>query len=362
MFKQSCQFQSNLITELEISNLNAFELINRVLSMDNTLFLIDENVYQIYFAGLQIDKPCYILKAEEQHKSLYQSQEIYNFLLTNNCSRNHYIVVFGGGISTDIGAWIASTFKRGTKLLLIPTTLLAMIDAALGGKTALNHNGIKNLIGSFYPADKIIICPSFLQSLPADEYYNGLVECLKTLLIIQDFDKANKLLSEKIINEDDIYLIANTKLSICANDLYDKGARRLLNLGHSFAHIIESLSDNAIPHGAAVAWGMLFAYEYSLKKKLLDIEKTNQLKDLLNKLIKASPSLYQHSIILFSNIMLDKAKTQVHHLILNDKKNNGSLKLILFDTQQIIVYQEDNIEEVEIFFINQLKSRYQLEK
>ena len=184
-----------------------------------------------------------------------------------------------------------------------------MIDAALGGKTALNHNGIKNLIGSFYPADKIIICPSFLQSLPADEYYNGLVECLKTLLIIQDFDKANKLLSEKIINEDDIYLIANTKLSICANDLYDKGARRLLNLGHSFAHIIESLSDNAIPHGAAVAWGMLFAYEYSekrcwIKRKLI-------IKRFAQQTHQASPSLYQHSKILFSNIMLDKAKTQI---------------------------------------------------
>jgi len=229
----------------------------------NSVFIVDKSVYQLYSSIFsKIQQPVYVYQASEKRKTLKSLEYIFNFFYDNAVDRGFTIVVVGGGITCDIGAMAASLWKRGCKLVLVPTTLLAMIDAAIGGKTAINFHSIKNSVGTFYHADKIWVDTKFLNTLPIEIYIEGIPEIIKHALSLNKnlLEQLIKINADsfgyvKNISDDIIYENIITKLSIVTSDPEEKNARKILNMGHTVGHAIELAY--GLPHGTAVANGIL---------------------------------------------------------------------------------------------------------
>ena len=208
-----------------------------------------------------------ILPAGEAAKSMKMLEHILQAAFSLDLGRDSAFVVLGGGATSDVAACASSLFMRGNRLILIPTTLLAMVDASLGGKTGINYAGYKNMLGSIYPAEEVRIFPKFLRSLPQREYLGGLAEVIKTAMLGDD--SLFELLEERqadILARDEACLkeIINKSLTvkgrIVAADLREGGLRAHLNLGHTFAHALEAVTAfTSWNHGEAVAWGILRA-------------------------------------------------------------------------------------------------------
>ena len=201
---------------------------------------------------------CFVMPHGEHNKNLDTVKEIYEVLLKNEFDRKSQIICLGGGIVGDLGGYVASTYKRGIDFINIPTTTLSMIDSSVGGKVAVNFNGVKNIIGSFYQPKLVLIDESVLDTLPKRHLYNGLVEALKMGLCLNR-KLYNIFLEEDYLNRisDIIKLSVDTKRKIVEADPKEMGIRKVLNFGHTFGHAVESLYLDEIYHGEAVACGMI---------------------------------------------------------------------------------------------------------
>jgi len=297
------------------------------------VFLIDRKVYDLFEneIGKIIEGASFFIYASEKNKSIKTIEQIYRFLRENNVNRSTIIIGIGGGITTDIAAFAASTYKRGCRLILIPTTFLGMIDAAIGGKTAVNFEGIKNSIGTFYPAEKVFIIPEFLNKLPGKEIKNGWVECIK-IALIKPSNLYDVLISNKgKITSEILQQAIDLKLSICEKDLADKNERKHLNLGHTFAHILESISNYEISHGTAVSIGIRAAAKMSLQSgHIVDsiFKKINFILDFFH-LPNKIPEKYKNRI-------RDKGL----EILLQDKKATSEINVILFNGFQSVFIKE----------------------
>ena len=236
--------------------------------------LTDENVAPFWLPEVAHWLHCYaavdiVIKAGEQHKNLQTVQRIWKTLMKHHADRNALLVNLGGGVITDLGGFAASTYKRGIKFINIPTTLLAMVDAAIGGKTGIDFGGGKNQIGTFAEAEGVIVDPVFLETLPEREICSGLAEMLKYGFIAD----AN-LLNVNLENyQKHISRCGEIKRDIVAQDPTEKGLRMILNFGHTLGHAIEShclTTDYPLLHGEAVALGMGAALWLSVKQCGLD--------------------------------------------------------------------------------------------
>jgi len=212
-----------------------------------------------------------ILGSGEPYKTIESVLEIVKAALDNNGQRTTVFVGIGGGVITDMTAFAASIFKRGAHCELVPTTLLSMVDAAIGGKTGCDFESYKNMIGSFFPAQKIHIIPSFIQTLPQNEYKSGMAEVVKTALLyspelFEKFEKSPEILTERKnpLVEEAIRICVNAKAKVVEEDLTEKNIRMQLNLGHTFGHALESMAGlGVVTHGDGVAWGIGRAAELS---------------------------------------------------------------------------------------------------
>jgi len=198
----------------------------------------------------------YELKSGETHKNKTAYLQLIEFLIDHNLDRNTLLIALGGGVVTDLVGFVAASFKRGVTYINIPTTLLAMVDAAVGGKTGIDHHFVKNVIGSFYPPQYIISNHTFLHTLPQTELKSGWGEVIKHLLI------ANQSIPTNIpeINNDLISEWSAIKYRIILADPKEKKERLALNAGHTVGHALEGhylKKKDPIPHGYAVAAGML---------------------------------------------------------------------------------------------------------
>ncbi len=283
---------------------------------ESNVYIIDETVANLYAFNL---KNSYIFKASEENKNHKTLNEIYAFFSKTGVTRNTNVVAIGGGTTLDIGGFAAATYKRGTKLIYIPTTLLAQVDASLGGKTAINFENIKNLIGTFYSADKIIIDDSFLKTLPRKEVANGFAEIFKTALI--ENNGVLSKLKKFEIDTDIIKRTVRTKMEICQKDPFDQNIRKYLNLGHTFAHILESISNYAVPHGLAVATGIITASYLSYKLRYLTYDQFSFIKKTVSQFDFTPVTNHYHSI-----------KNIDDKIILQDKKNDNAINLILLSS------------------------------
>ena len=249
------------------------------LSPYRTVVITDSTVEDLWLNDILslIDAESMVIPEGEENKSLEHVKDIWSKLLEMDFTRKSLVIALGGGMITDISAFISSTFKRGTKLGLIPTTLLAQVDASIGGKTGINFKG-KNMIGTFYKPDFVLIDPVFLETLPEEEVKNGFGEVLKYALLSGDIYDTLQERDEKT----DMELIRRCveyKKLIVQKDLKENDIRRILNLGHTVGHGIEKLSDYKIKHGEAVSIGMMvnsmiaediFGFDPNVTRNLLD--------------------------------------------------------------------------------------------
>lgn len=236
--------------------------------------------------------PGKLIDASEETKTMDTVMDICGWLFDNGADRDALVLAIGGGITTDITGFAASIYKRGVRFAYVPTTLLSQVDAAVGGKTGVNFDRYKNMLGVIRQPEFTYICPRVLESLPHREFVAGVAEMLKTFIIADNgnYQKAVDVLSEmqqgySILPEESAadywtdcvaaysneltYLVAEAvrvKADIVSCDQFERNERRKLNLGHTFAHAIETLAqrtDGDISHGEAVAMGLVLAARLS---------------------------------------------------------------------------------------------------
>ena len=265
-----------------VNNFKKILKSNSVL-FDKCLIVIDRNVpkYQLkkIFNSLNKNKKfIFYFNASEKNKSQKYANKILEVLLKKNFNRNDCIISVGGGITGDITGFVSSIFKRGIRFINVPTTLLSQVDSSIGGKTGINTKYGKNLIGSFYQPNLVIADADFLKSLPKRELVCGYGEILKHALIDnkkffyfleKNFTKLIDLKSPFI--EKSIYQSCLIKRRIIQIDETELGLRKVLNLGHTFAHAYEAVLgySKKLNHGEAVLLGIISSCKFSLENKLI---------------------------------------------------------------------------------------------
>lgn len=273
---------------------------------------------------LLIDAHYLSIPAGDNNKSIETLTYIWKQLSILDASRRSLLINIGGGMVSDIGAFAAATFKRGMQCINIPTTLLAMVDASLGGKTGINFNGFKNEIGAFYEANAVLIDTQFLQTLDIENLNSGYAEMLKHGLIAHvthydelinfNFNKPNWKLLSTLIEES-----LKVKEEIVTSDPYEKGLRKILNVGHTIGHAFESYamhSDKPILHGYAVAWGIICELYIAHRLCYFPIEDLRPIIDM----IKERYGIFEISC---------KEYDQLYNYILHDKKNTKGEGIVL---------------------------------
>lgn len=292
------------------------KLKNTISDASKVFILTDENVAPFWLPEVAHWLHCdsavdIVIKAGEQHKNLQTVQRIWKTLMKYHTDRNALLINLGGGVITDLGGFAASTYKRGIKFINIPTTLLAMVDAAIGGKTGIDFGGSKNQIGTFAEAEEVAINPVFLETLPERELLSGMAEMLK-----YGFIADAKLLEINFENYHHfISRAGEIKREIVAQDSTEKGLRKILNFGHTLGHAIEShclTTDYPLLHGEAVALGMLGALWLSVKQLGLD-------ESVLQNFENQIPMLLSEAEISLSRNDIEPILSYLVH----DKKNKG---------------------------------------
>ncbi len=318
-----------------------FNIVEKLKLNKNIMLIIDEKLYGIRKSEINNLIKTYngklnimVIKASEKLKSFYTLQKIFNKLLEKEYTRDTLLIAVGGGIIGDIVGFASAIFSRGVQYVQVPTTLLATVDSSVGGKTGINFGGTKNIIGAFNQPKFVLIDSDLLTTLPKKEMISGLGEVIKyAYLTNRNFydyilsnvdnilDKNNNVL-EKIIEES-----VRFKGDVVANDEKESGTRKMLNLGHTFAHAFEVEQNYKIKHGHAVIVGIACALYLSNRLNLLSDKKLEVLLELIlrvKRLIKISEDVdYKRSISIMKR----------------DKKNrDGKIKFVLLkDIGKILI-------------------------
>lgn len=241
--------------------------------LGSTFVLADAQVLHLHGHSLS-SLPVFALDRPESAKSLSALPDIYRWLLNHGAHRGSTLLALGGGAVCDVAGFVAATYMRGIRLGLAPSTLLAQVDAAVGGKNALNLDSYKNIVGTFHQPSFVLCDPTLLRTLPADELRSGLAEMLKCTII--GSSSAFDLMEHQAdaLKRGDVDALmpliveaVRIKANIVAADEREAGLRRVLNLGHTWGHALETIT--AKPHGLCVAVGLEFAARLSLQRGLL---------------------------------------------------------------------------------------------
>lgn len=253
------------------------------------LKITDQNVAQAL--NLQGDPAGDVLvfPAGEEAKTWNQVESAISRGFSLGLARDDFFMGIGGGVVTDMAAFAASVYLRGCKLILVPTTLLAMVDASFGGKTGINFGGFKNMVGTFYPAVELRICTDFLQTLPEREYRSGLGEVIKSAMLadaelwsILKNKRDNVLSRDSSVIEALVQRSLAVKGRIVEEDFREENIRAHLNLGHTFAHALEAVAGfGSWSHGEAVCWGMVKAVQLSHRLGLAKADYLHEVRELL---------------------------------------------------------------------------------
>ena len=262
------------------------------------LVVISEKVNKLYGAALGFDKEeVFVLKDGEKEKNFKNYQKIINAALKRGLMRRDAIIAIGGGVAGDLAGFAAATYMRGIDLIQVPTTLLACVDSSVGGKTAINTDFGKNLVGAFYQPKAVLINVNFLKTLDDRQFKTGLGEVVKYALIekscpiAQEYNLINFISekTEKIQSHDPqtlerlIEICVSIKSAVVQADEKEGGLRRILNLGHTYGHAVEKESRYKYSHGEAVVAGIAYAFELALKKGLIDKNYKFFAQDLIKK-------------------------------------------------------------------------------
>lgn len=275
-----------------------FSFLGDLFALPDSFFVLDEVVYRLYREQIfqcfeqELKEHFCLIRAEESNKTIETALSVCEKISDLRAKRNAVLVSIGGGIIQDITGFAANVLYRGIQWRFVPTTLLAACDSCIGGKTSLNYKEYKNILGTFYAPDQIYICPSFFKSLSEKDFESGLGEVVKfnimageegIALLEQDIDRL--LLKDNELLEKFVLRSLGFKKSFIEKDEFDRGARIQLNFAHTFGHAFETVSHYAIPHGTAVAMGVIAANRISLKRGWISRELVRRMEALLLKII-----------------------------------------------------------------------------
>ena len=257
-------------------------------SYSDALYVFDEHTIELV---PRTPARCCIIRSGEVEKHLGTVERILEQALSCELGRDALFIAVGGGVVCDITAFAASVYMRGVRAILIPTTLLAMVDASLGGKSGVDFHSFKNLVGSFYPAERVVIHTPFISTIPENEYLNGLAEIIKHALLVGGalYERVKSWQSRIMAREpaamqEIIHESLLVKKEFIEADPHEKvGIRAKLNLGHTFAHAYESMNQLAgIGHGQAVAWGIARALTAGVLMGVTDSDYCDEVIELLS--------------------------------------------------------------------------------
>ena len=275
-------------------------LVHEVAPSRSALLVVDKTIASTHgraaltsLQGAGVEPIVVELVAEESQKTIETAQQVYGAMLGAGLDRSSPVIALGGGIIGDTAGFVAATYMRGVPLIQVPTTLLAMVDAAIGGKTGVNFplpgGGLgKNMIGAFWQPKAVVVDPQMLGTLDARDFRCGLAECVKGALIadasLLQFlsTEASRILAlDQDVLRTLIERCVRIKAEIVAADERESGRRALLNLGHTFAHAIESISELKVRHGEAVSIGLMAAAHCAVKTGRLTADQHNHIEQVL---------------------------------------------------------------------------------
>lgn len=316
----------SVIHDYEVSFVEDLDkALSKNLTKDDFI-IYDNKVRRLYSGNLNIvlmQNKHIGIDATEPQKSYQGIVPVIQGLIEQGFKKNHRLVAIGGGITQDVTAFIASIMYRGVKWVFFPTTLLAQGDSCIGSKTSINFGAYKNQVGGFYPPNKILIYPPFIDTLEEADLKSGMGEMLHYFVVAgkSDFEFYKNLYDKALVDKKSLAKIISRSLEIKKSyievDEFDQNVRQVFNYGHSFGHAIESLTNYRVPHGIAVSFGMDMANFVSVKMGFLSEDVRQEIKQVLQKIWKG------HSIKEIDVSLFQKALSK-------DKKNVGTrLGLIL---------------------------------
>lgn len=335
-----------------------FEELNNYLRIKNPsllLIIVDENTHEyclpILLPNLETEIPFEIIELEagEEQKTLETVCHLLPVFAVFEADRNALVINLGGGVVTDLGGFAASIYKRGIDFINIPTSLLGMCDASLGGKTGVDLDNLKNLVGTFTVPEKVFVNTAFLKTLPTAELISGFAEMLKHGLIA-DKNHWNNLITFSEVTADNIapYIKESMQIKqdVVEKDFHEKNIRKILNFGHTIGHAVESLylkNGTPISHGEAVAIGMICETRLSFLQNLID-------ENLADHIIKNILRFFPQRNLIFDNL-------EILSLMKNDKKNyNGTILFSILDGVGSCLYNVEASEPNILDSINYYKS------
>lgn len=317
-------------------------------SYDKLFILTDEHTFQFCLPVLNHTEELrngHVIRigAGDIHKNLETLAAVWTELGVRGASRHSLVINLGGGMITDLGGFAASTFKRGLNYINIPTTLLAMVDASVGGKTGINFNGLKNEIGVFAPAGSVLIETEFLKTLDAANFFSGYAEMLKHGLIstVEHWVELLAFDTQEIDYQSLKTLVGKSvqiKEDIVAEDPFEQGIRKALNLGHTVGHAFESLAlkeNRPVLHGYAVAWGIVCELYLSHLQVGFPKDKLRQTIDF----IKTNYGIFHFSCHEYE---------QLYEFMTHDKKNTSGIInfTLLKDVGEVQINQTATKDEI----------------
>ena len=317
---------------------------------DKVLVFSNETITDLYFEKfkstlIEKDKIFYFtIKDGEEYKNIESILSVYDFMLENNFSRKSLVISLGGGVICDMGGYISATYMRGIEFIQVPTSLLAQVDASVGGKVAINHPKCKNMIGSFKSPYRVLIDVEFLKTLTEREFKSGMGELLKHSFLTKDKKYLeyieNNVEKIKALDNEVLENIVEQSIRIKKHyvdiDPFEKGERAFLNLGHTYAHALESFfSYKAYTHGEAVAKGIIFDLELSLLRGQIDEAYLERARNIFN-LFNIDTDLIYLDSDKFIPLMRKDKKNSFNKIITIILDNEGNLSKTEVKENEII--------------------------
>ncbi len=335
---------------------NSYDMLGKALSergltKDRKLVIVsDDSVAKLYADAVRgsletVSKEVYVYTFPhgEENKNLKTIEDLYAFLIDHKISRKDLLVALGGGVTGDMTGFAAATFLRGIDFVQVPTSLLAMVDSSIGGKTGVDFNGYKNMIGAFHMPKLVYMNLDALRTLSNVQFASGMAEILKHGLIkdakyytylITHFEEIGSRDYETL--KEMVSRSCEIKKSVVENDPYESGERALLNFGHTLGHAIEKQSDFALLHGHAVALGSICSAYISYKRGLISTEECYEIRDMF----------VPFELPIFADCLSKNDIDRVIAHTKSDKKNAlGKLKFILLNKIGQAFITDDVTEE-----------------
>jgi 3-dehydroquinate synthase len=333
--------------EYEIDYVSGFKFLSELMQVESKLIVVDQKVYGLYSDVINnfFDSDnIFLIDALEEKKCIESALSICDKAMGINAKRNLTLIAIGGGIVQDVVAFAANILYRGVNLVLVPTTLLAQGDSCIGSKSSLNYNNFKNILGSFFPPKKVYICFDFLSTLSDMDFRSGLCEMVRFHIMdnITNVEMMNerldKLLMRDISETSMLMKEAHAyKKTMVELDEFDLNKRNILNYGHTFGHAIEATSGYSIPHGLAVALGIIAENSISVRRGILDGNTAGKLESVFLRMYNAEAYNCDNR-----NKFID--------CVMNDKKrgNKGIASVLMSSGGNFSVHRD--ITQGEVFF------------